>query len=246
MAGFETTRWSVFLAARNDPAASKDALAHLCEAYRRPVLAYVRRRCPPGEDAEDLVQGFFAALIECRIDTRADPARGRFRTLLLSALQRYLVNADAFRLAGRRGGGIHFDPLEMAAERLAAPGDPERHFDLDWALTVTDRAVRSLRAEAAAANRVELFDTLREFLLEAPEPQDFARIAAATGVRANTLAVALHRLRQRLRQRVRAELAQTVACEADADTEFESLRLALGGRRIAEGARRDRGLPDAP
>lgn len=230
MARFETTRWSVFLAARSDPVASREALVHLCTAYRRPVLAYIRRRGHAGEDAEDLAQSFFAALIERRIDTQADPQRGRFRALLLSALQRFLINADAHRLADKRGGGMRMEPLDDATAG-SADGGPEQSFDLHWALTVVDRAVRTLRLEAAATGRVELFDALREYLLEAPAAEDYARLANATGMRANTLAVAVHRLRQRFRQQVREELAETVGSEVDVDAEFGALREALGGRR---------------
>ena len=38
MARFPTTRWSVFTAARDDPAAARTALEHLCLAYRPVVV----------------------------------------------------------------------------------------------------------------------------------------------------------------------------------------------------------------
>ncbi len=43
MGRFDTTRWSVVLQARGDPAASRRALELLCCTYRPPVLAFVRR-----------------------------------------------------------------------------------------------------------------------------------------------------------------------------------------------------------
>ena len=95
MPAFDTTRWRLILAGHDDPARGRESLAYLCQAYRRPVLAFVRRRGYAPQDAEDLTQGFFESIVERRLDAIADPERGRFRTLLLTALNRYLVTADA-------------------------------------------------------------------------------------------------------------------------------------------------------
>lgn len=230
MGAFPTTRWSLILAGRDDPAASRSALEHLCKAYRAPVLACIRRRMGGHAEAEDLTQAFFTALIERRIEEVADPARGRFRSLLLTALLRWLANAEEHRRALRRGGGVPPSTLADAAV-LADPStvDPELAFQRDWAITVLTRALAALRRETAAAGRTALFDALREHLIEAPDAADYARIGERFGMRRNTVAVAVHRLRQRLRACVRAELAETVANEDQIDAEMESLRLALGG-----------------
>lgn len=226
---FQTTRWSVLLAGRDDPQAARLALEHLCQAYWRPVLSYVRRMGYARDEAEDLTQAFFTSMIERRVDSRADPQRGRFRTLLLTALKHYLHNAEAARRAERRGGGARHEDLD-GVEPTAEQGEaPEQVFMRQWAVTVLDRAMLSLQAETRKAGKGELFDALREFLIEPPGAEDYARLAAAHGLRANTLAVAVHRLRQKLRQHVRAELAETVGSEADLDAEMEVLRDALGG-----------------
>lgn len=220
----------MLIAARDDPAAARAALEHLCLAYRPVVLAVVRRRVGSAVLAEDLTQSFFAALIERRIETRADPLRGRFRALLLTALTRYLSNAEAAQRAQVRGAELTSDASDDDRAVVAAADlDPEGVFMRHWALTVLERALAALRHETAAAGKAELFDALREYLIEAPGSDDYARLAAQFGMRSNTLAVAVHRLRQRLRDCVRAELADTVACDADVDAELQVLRSALGG-----------------
>lgn len=231
MGWFPTTRWSVFLAGQQDPLASRDALEHLCTVYRAPVLAYVRRRAGPRADAEDLTQSFFTALIERRIQDQADPQRGRFRSLLLTALDRYLQNASAFQLAERRGGGALHENLESAGTDLPGEGDPEQAFLRQWALTVLSRAMSALQCEARAAGKAELFDALRDYLIESPDDDAYARLAARFGMRANTLAVAVHRLRQRLRACVRMELQDTVSSDEELEVEMDTLRQVLGGAR---------------
>lgn len=230
MGGFPTTRWSLILAGRDDPAASRSALEHLCRAYRAPVLAYIRRRSSRPAEAEDLTQAFFTALIERRIEDVADPAKGRFRALLLTALVRWLANAEEQRRALRRGGGqVHADIDEQSGLSDDHDPDPEGAFQRDWALTVLKRAMAALRREAVAAGKADLFDALRDSLVETPDAEDYARIGERFGMRRNTVAVAVHRLRQRLRACVRAELADTVARSEDVDAEMEALRVALGG-----------------
>jgi len=231
MGWFPTTRWSVFLAGQQNPAASLDALKHLCTVYRAPVLAYVRRRAGPQVDAEDLTQSFFAALIERRIQDQADPQRGRFRSLLLTALDRYLQNAIAAQQTERRGGGVVHENLEDSGADVHAPGDPEQAFMRQWALTVLSRAMNALALEASAAGKSELFAALRNYLIESPDDDAYARLAASFGMRANTLAVAVHRLRQRLRACVRAELQDTVSSDEELQVELDTLRQVLGGVR---------------
>ncbi|MGH8112022.1 MAG: hypothetical protein ACREPF_07330 [Rhodanobacteraceae bacterium] len=79
MGRFETTRWSVVLQARGDPAASCRALELLCRTYRPPILAFVRSRGYRPDVAEDLTQAFFARFLERALHASADPGRGRFR-----------------------------------------------------------------------------------------------------------------------------------------------------------------------
>ena len=57
-ARFDTTHWSVVLAAGGDSTSgAKRALATLCETYWYPLYAYLRRQGQSAEDAQDLTQG---------------------------------------------------------------------------------------------------------------------------------------------------------------------------------------------
>lgn len=230
MTRFDSTHWSIVLRAGGKTADARAALDQLCRTYRPPVLAYVRSR-GYGADAEDLAQAFFARFIANAGHSSADPARGRFRALLLTSLKHFLANARVEARAVKRGGAVEFAALvedDQPDDALTDSNTPEYEFERNWALAALDAAMRRLRGEAEEAGKLPLFETLREFLAEHPERADYSRAAAKLNLRRNTVAVAVHRLRSRLRELVRAELAQTTAARADLELELRELRGALG------------------
>lgn len=227
MSPFATTRWSMILEARSGAEPARRAMEEIYRAYRGPVLAYVRRTGRAGAEAEDLVQEFFTRLLERRWDVRADPARGRFRTYMLTALQHFLLDADDAARARKRGGDQRRVDAEDALASLAASDSPERAFERAWAITVIERAYAQLQQETRRAGREALFDTLAPFIIEAAEATDYQAAASRLGMRANTIAVSVHRLRKRLRELVHAELADQTDSEAAAEEELHVLRAAL-------------------
>lgn len=64
-------------------------------------------------------------------------------------------------------------------------------------------------------------------LLETPVPGDYVRIGASLGRSANTVAVAVKRLRARLRAHIRQQLLHTVTDETSLQHELSTLRDAL-------------------
>ena len=227
MARFDTTRWSIVLRARGEPADARQALEALCRTYRTPVLAYVRSRGYPADAAEDLTQAFFARFLERAWHSSADPGRGRFRSFLLTALKRFLIDADTEAAALKRGGAFRFETLD---DDMAVDCDtPESEFERAWARAVLDAAFVRLRREAEAADKLVLFERLSEFLVEPPDESDYQRVALELNLRRNTLAVAVHRLRRRLREIVREELAGTTASREEMDAGLRALRGSMQG-----------------
>jgi RNA polymerase sigma-70 factor (ECF subfamily) len=205
----------------------------LCRTYRPPVLAYIKHHVGHAETAEDLAQLFFTHFLEHAYHADADPARGRFRALLLTALKRFLIDVRCEAHAVKRGGRVQFRSFEQgsidgdAFECIADADNPERAFERNWAIALIDAAMQRLRQEIIRAGKLELFDRLQEFLVERPDEADYARVAATLNLRRNTLAVTVHRLRRRLDQLIRDELAQTTATELD--SEIHDLRQTLRG-----------------
>jgi len=227
MSGAATTRWSLILAARGTSRSAQQALAQLCEDYRPVVLAHFKRQGQP-QLADDRTQAFFLHFLERNLHDRADAARGSFRAFLFTSVRNHWREAVRNEGALKRQTGA--DAGEAALADLAdAQASPENLFDRDWALQVLRRASEQLEQEAQRSGKSELFAAVRGFLFEAPEASDYVRIGAALAMPANTVAVAVRRLRERLRSLIRRELADTLSPSADIETEMRWLRQALQG-----------------
>src|SRR5439155_506550 len=88
------------------------ALSGFCEAYWPPLYSFLRHRGFSSADAQDLVQGFFAHLLEQNTLTSADQQKGRLRTFLLGSLQNFLYNEYDRARALKRGGGRQVVSIE--------------------------------------------------------------------------------------------------------------------------------------
>jgi RNA polymerase sigma-70 factor (ECF subfamily) len=223
----------ILQAGRSDSSAARDALAQLCQTYWYPLYAYVRRRGNSPEDAEDLTQGFFGRLLELGSLADVNREKGKFRSFLLASLNHYLSDAWDRARAQKRGQGrvISLD-ARQAEDRLSRePADaltPEKLFERKWALSLLEVVVQRLQHEYESAGKEALFLAMRFSIAgEAEEP--YAKLSAELGLSEPALRVAVHRLRQRYRQLLRAEIARTVATEAEVDDEIQHLFQALAG-----------------
>lgn len=229
---FLTTQWSVVIAAGGtDDDAKRRALDALCKAYWDPIFSYVRNRGNSPEHAEDLTQEFFARLLEHDWLAGLTKEGSKFRAFLLVAVKRFLAVEYERSSAAKRGGGVA--PLSMdrpgAADPASGDETPEKAFDRKWALTVIDRAVTRLQAEARASGRQELFAQISGFLASDPGPGAYEKVAQALGTSRSAVAMAVHRLRLRLREQIRAEVAETLVDRRNVEEEVRELMAALRG-----------------
>jgi RNA polymerase sigma-70 factor (ECF subfamily) len=237
---FVTTRWSVILSGadlKDNQKQTHAALAELSRVYWRPVFLFIVRRGHSSEDAEDLTQDFFAKILKGNWLQKVDPARGRFRSLLLKSLENFLNDAADRTHARKRGGDFSFvswdlwiaeSPPELKLSRDALSCWPaERVFDAGWAAIVVQRALRRLREECASKGRLAVFEELSQYLSAERENLSYASMAAKLRVRETTVKKLLYHLRQRYRLLLRDEVAQTVADPADVEDELRYLCGAL-------------------
>ena len=231
-AGFQTTHWTLVLRAReSDPTeTARKALSDFCEAYWPPLYAFLRRRGHAPPEAQDLVQGFFAHLLEQNTLSRADQKKGRLRTFLLGSFQKFLFNEYDRARALKRGGGhrtVSIDehmPEAEASMMATAHLDNSRSYDLVWASNVVKRAWQHLQNAFEEEGKAESLEVLRPFVAGGGRtPPNQEEAAERLGVPIATLRTWLSRLRQRYREALRREVASTVSDPADVDQELHYL-----------------------
>jgi RNA polymerase sigma-70 factor (ECF subfamily) len=236
-ARFHKTLWSVVLAAGNDSSpGAREALAKLCETYWYPIYGYLRRHGHPPHEAEDLTQGFFLQLITHDSFTRADQAKGAFRSFLLGALKKFLADEARKRDAAKRGGGVAIQSLdERTAEGryVLEPADrsePEQAYARNWAQTLLESVHQRLGAEYAARSRERIFDRLQVYLMEKNTPDTYAEVGAELGLSEGAVKVEVSRLRARFRELFGETIAETVAHPGEIEEEVRFLFAALEGK----------------
>lgn len=214
--------WSKVLRTREEPVAHA-ALEQLCAIYWAPVVGYIRALGCGFDEAEDIAQEFFATFLRRDGFQRADQKRGSLRSYLKTAIRHEVMHWRRQRTAQRRGGGTETIPLDADDGSGWAANDlPAVHYDEQWALTVLERALGTMRESYAKRGKAELFERLKPTLMQ-PAPEESRTISAELGIVRGALAVEQHRARRRLADLLRAEVAQTVEDPADAEAELRHL-----------------------
>ena len=96
---FPTTSWNLVRTAKK-----VEALDTLIQVYWKPLYFFVRQHGYDNETSKDMVQGFLTTLMQRDAFSKADPARGRFRTFLLAALSNFIKDCAKAETRLKRGG----------------------------------------------------------------------------------------------------------------------------------------------
>jgi DNA-directed RNA polymerase specialized sigma24 family protein len=230
---FATTHWSVVAAAGDtkDPRA-REALTSICETYWPPVYGFIRSRGYGVEQAKDLTQGFFAALLEKNYLKIARRDKGRFRSFLLTCTKRFLGDEQDRETAAKRGGGRVAVPFDVGTIEAAhgagdmAGADPERVFEKRWAQTVMEQVMAQLESEAARSGNLERFRRLRP-MIDGTSRASYKQLSEELDASETSLKVAVHRLRRRFGQLLRQEVARTITERENVDDEVRHVLAAL-------------------
>ena len=215
--------------AQGESPAAQKALEILCRTYWRPLYGFVRRQGLTREEAQDLIQEFFARLLEHRNLDTVRREKGRLRSYLLVSLKRFLAS-ERHRARGVKryesGPHVTLDELvdsEVTEFELAETLSADRLYERRWALAVLQQVLTRLESEYRAANNAALFDRLKEFLIGERSRPTQAEIATELGMTENAVKQAFHRFRQRYRVLLREEIAHTVIAPADVEDELRHL-----------------------
>ena len=232
---FPQTNWSqVRQAGHLSRVGGEQALGTLLDLYRPALKTHLvaARRISP-EQAEDVLHDFIKdKVIERALVAGADPQRGRFRTYLLTALDRYLVSALRHDAAQKRAPGGGFVALEDVEHIPLAATGQSAAADVEWARQVILETVRRLQAECEATGHAAAWAMFASRVVqpilhgETPEPYDelVARLGFQTPTQASNALVTAKRMFVRT---LRAVVAEYAGDDSAVDAELGELRAIL-------------------
>jgi DNA-directed RNA polymerase specialized sigma24 family protein len=171
---FASTDWSALTIARDRLRdAGGDAFARLVEGYRPAMVFFVRSHFRKArQDAEEIVQQFILEkLIERNLFAVADRSRGKFRSLLVTTLNHFVI--DEIRRSGSRPFLTADTGVGLATVNSIDP------FDLAWAESIVAEAIARTSKELADNGRCEYWTLFYEKVVR-PAYSDVGSTAYAT------------------------------------------------------------------
>ena len=148
---FLTTHWSLIEQVGSADHQNQALIGLLINKYWKPVYCYLRHQGHDNEQAKDLTQGFFHQVVLGRdLIDKADQTRGRFRTFLLVALNRYLIQMQQKQTARKRIPRTKLVPLDNIdipdIDKTDAELSPEGVFNYAWVSTLLEDVLEEVEA----------------------------------------------------------------------------------------------------
>ena len=188
-------------------------MGKLLECYWLPMYNHLRLKGLSREKAEDSIQDFMVEILDKQLLSIADPKKGKLRTLLLTALDRFTISQHRRETAAKRSPG-HIASLDAMPrdESSATDGVPGQAFDRAWSLDVLAQALARMQRDCEAngqTTRWHVFERriVAPLLDDVPRPA-YGELATQLGLAnekaaMNQLVTAKRQFARHLRQSVR-------------------------------------------
>lgn len=228
---FPTTHWTLIARLKSDDAEeSEKALDELCAQYHYPLYCYIRWRGLNHHDAQDALHDFLSKLLRLESLKTADIEKGKLRSFLATALQRFLMNRH--RDNRRRATEVTLDEdvvERFERERFSDETTPEKALDRTWAATVLKCAFKDTEDAEIQAGRGARFEALAPFLSPENTGGHYAALAQKMGHTEAMVRQAVKRLREKFRTHLRKRVAETLSQPTPKaiDEELKALRSLL-------------------
>ncbi len=208
MSAFQSTLWTVIRGAREG---DDSHFSTFVDRYRPPVVRFITRKGLRSV-AEDLAQEVFVRIFTQEVLAKADPSRGRFRSLVL-AVTRHVIGHHLEREGAQKRGGGKVGSLGEID--VAAPPQEEDEFDREWVSHLLQVALARLAREHS-----HYHEALGGVLFEG---RSYAEMATELERTENQIRNHVHRGRTKLVQYLRDEIREYAASEEDYQEELQSL-----------------------
>ena len=231
---FRTTNWTEIHHAKTyDETQRKAIINNIVRNYWKPVYCYIRGKGPSNESAKDLTQGFFHEIVlGRRLLEKADQSKGRFRTFLLTCLDRYLIDVHHRETASKRcpnGPLFQLDNIDLS-EIPAAISDvtPEQDFHYAYVLDLLDHVLCEVKDECYNIGRKIHWEVFKARLLvpiyDDVAPPPLSDICKKYKIKSGTVASnMIVTVKRRLRKALERRLRQSVHSDSDVEQELSEL-----------------------
>ena len=239
---FQTTWWTVIGDINTeDETCRQSSLNDLLKRYWKPVYIYLRRKGYNDDQAKDLTQGFFQEVVLGRkLPQRADKAKGRFRTFLLTALDHYLVNVHRQQTSKKcipKDKLIHLEQVNPA--ELSEPPDEltaEESFNYAWVSSLLDQMLIEVEADCRKLGMKvhwQLFqDRILQPIMENTSAPSISDICKNFGIESEAKASnMILTVKRRFQTALKRHLRQSVSSGAEVGEELGEIMQFFGKKR---------------
>ena len=231
---FLTTHWSIIEnVGSSDDDRNQALIGLLLSKYWKPVYCYLRRKGHDNEQAKDLTQGFFLEVVLGRsLIQKADQSKGRFRSFLLIALNRYLITARTGQAAQKRIPKSKLIPLEVIdsadLRQAASELTPEDSFNYAWVSSLLEQVMEEVEAKCHEDGKTVHWHVFQDRVLEPimdktelPSMKEICRkYAIGSEAKASNMMVTVKR---RFQTALRGHLRSLVVSEEQVDEELAEI-----------------------
>lgn len=232
---FHTTCWTVIGDSKTSPEEkSKLIINDLLSLYWKPVYCYLRRKGYDNEVSKDLTQGFFQEIVLGReLIGQADKRRGKFRTFLLTALDRYVIDLHRRQSSTKRqpGGDIlSLNDIDIPSHNHQM--SPEEEFNHAWVAELLEKTLFEVQQECQQTNKethwaVFTAKVLNPILKDA-DPPSMKNICQDLGIETEAQASnMIITVKRRLKKHLEKNLRQIVHSDAEIQPEMSALLKSL-------------------
>ena len=231
---FLTTHWSIIEnVGTSDDDKNQALIGLLLSKYWKPVYCYLRRKGHDNEQAKDLTQGFFHEVVLGRsLIQKADQSKGRFRSFLLIALNRYLITAKTGQAAQKRIPKSKLVPLDITdlheLRQASSELTPEDSFNYAWVSSLLEQVLQQVEAKSHEDGKTVhwhiFYDRILEPIMEKTEPPSMTEICRRYGIDTETKASNMMvTIKRRFQTALRSHLRSLVVSEDQVDEELAEI-----------------------
>jgi DNA-directed RNA polymerase specialized sigma24 family protein len=168
---FLTTHWSLIENVKQGQDRDRVLIGVLLERYWKPVYCYLRSKGYKNDQAKDLTQGFLHEVVLNRnLVERADTSKGRFRSLLLHALNQYVVDEHRKQTAQKRIPKDKLVPWDVPdtpeLADMAYKGDSEESFHYAWKAELLEQVLSEVKSHYVKRGMATHWCVFRDRVLE--------------------------------------------------------------------------------